>query len=106
LIKRERLRIITHITTVIGRPTMRKTAKKLFQGGFEVGGGVMTELAVTFGVDGDVGVGSGVDVSVGEGEGFGVGEGEGAGVGEGEGFGVGGCVGNGDTPTTEPTSVE
>ena len=64
----------------------------MLQGGFEVGVGVMTELVVILGLDGDVGVGSGVDVGVGEGESVGV--------------GVGSCAGNGDTPTTEPTSVE
>ena len=78
----------------------------MLQGGFEVGVGVMTELVITLGVDGDVGVDSGVDVGSGEGEGISVGEGEGIGVGEGEGVGVGSSLGNGDTPTSEPTSVE
>ena len=104
MIKRERLRLITNIATVIGRQTKKKTEKKLIQGGIEVGVGGMTVLAATLGVDGDVGVGSGVDVDVGEGEDAAVGEGER--VGEGESAGVGRSVGNGDTPTTEPTSVE
>jgi hypothetical protein len=106
LIKRERLRIITNIATMISRPMMKKTAKKIFQGGFEGGVGVMTVLAVTPVVDEDVGVGSGVNVGDGEGEGASVGEGVGVGVGKGVGVGVGCCAGNGDTPTTEPTSVE
>ena len=84
---------------------MNMTPKNFFQGGLEVGGGGLTALVVTPGVDEDVSVGSGVDVGVGEGEGLGVGEGEGEGlgVGEGEGVGVGRRVGNEDTPTTEPT---
>ena len=84
------MRNVTYATIAIGTGTKKKTTNQLFPDDCEV--------------DVEALAGVGVFTGVGESSGVGVSVGEGTGVGEGVGTGRG--VRSGDTPTTEPTSVE